>query len=257
MTGILFVIYKTPFTVYMGLLYILTLNTAKKNPRGRRVELNFQTIAGIVLIITAPVFLIVGLRGYSSPSTFHAFFLAGLSLLFLETSENKVPLGILALEAFTAIAAKTVWFRTTIGALSNVFVDVTSVLVRVLIDLTGIPITMNGNTAMINDGIIIIGFGCSGLDAFVLYVVASILLSYLRESSREETALLLIGALGIIPLNALRIFVLLAIGHYSGIPFLELFHSHLGDLMFVVYVLAYWWLILKRSNSKEGSNKKR
>lgn len=245
-SAVVFGVYRTPFTLYMGLLYALVMYIGKENVRFRKPGLDPQTILGAAMILVSPVFLAVKLGGYTSPSSFHALALTGASLILLKIRGNEGPLGILGLELFTALIAKTDDFKIFVDKLSDLFVDVTSHSVRWLIDVFNVPISMRGNVAVVGHSIVIIGSGCSGLDAFVLYILASLLMMYIRRSDRKEAFLLLAGALGIIPLNALRIFLLLVIGYYSGISFLELFHSHLGDLMFVAYVFAYWWLVLRR-----------
>jgi len=249
-TGILFTLYRTPFTIYMGLLYTLVLYTTRENLKDRKIKPDPQTITGIILILTAPIFLTIKIGEYTSPSTTHALILAGLSLILFKINGSKTSLTILAIEAFTAIIAKTQGFKTLVTNLSNTFVDITSHLVQELIKLlSNTPITMKDNTAIVRNSIVIIGSGCSGLDAFILYLLAASILILLRKSNKKEASLLIIGSLGIIPLNAIRIYTLLLIGYHSGISFLELFHSHLGDLMFILYVFAYWRWALKRSKN--------
>ncbi|ASJ01754.1 exosortase/archaeosortase family protein [Thermococcus gorgonarius] len=246
LTTAVFLIYRTPFTLYVGLIYALTLHISEKRALPRRRGLDLQTIIGASLILISPAFLVVRLGEYTSPSAFLMFLLLGLQLLLYGVRGLEVPLTVAAGGATIALLAKTNLIREAIDATSALFVDITSVLVKGLVTLSGVPIKINENVAVVGRSIVIIGSGCSGFDAFVIYILATLLLIYLRKSSRREAALLLAGALGIIPLNALRIFTLLVIGYYSGISFLELFHSHLGDLMFVAYVFVYWWWATKK-----------
>lgn len=251
-TLVVFVVFRTPFIIYMGLFYALVFYLKRDGIQERETGINAQAILGILLVVISPLFLFVKIGKYTSPSAFHAFFLTGLSLFFFEIEGDGIPLGILTIEWLTALIAKTKGFNILVSWLSNRFVDVTSYLVRGLIYISRVPIIINGNIAVVRNSIVIVGSGCSGLDAFVLYLLASTLLIILRKSNKNEATLLLLGALGIIPLNAVRIFFLLIIGYYSGISFLELFHSHLGDLMFVAYVYLYWWWatgIKKKENS--------
>lgn len=248
-SALVFGVYRTPFTLYMSLIYALAVYMGKENIRFRGVKFDLQTILGVLTIIVSPAFLFIKIGEYPSPSSFHALVLIGASLIFLEVRGNEGPLGILGLELFTALASKTEGFERFVDFLSDLFVGVTSHLVRALIGLFNVPITMNDNIAVVRQSIVVIGSGCSGLDAFLLYIFASLLVIYLRRSNLKEALLLLTGALGIIPLNALRIFTLLVIGYYSGISFLELFHAHLGDLLFIAYVFTYWWVVLKRQKA--------
>ncbi|AFL95054.1 hypothetical protein CL1_0849 [Thermococcus cleftensis] len=246
LTGALFVIYRSPPILYFGLLYAMVVAFSRERLEKKPINLSASTITGVLLIVASPVFLLVRFGEYPSPATFQAFVLVGTSLVLFRPRSTVGPNLIAAAEALLAMSSRSDFVDAMVARTSDIFVDATSHLVRGLIYLFDVPITMNGNVAVIRNSVVIIGSGCSGLDAFVLYLLASLLLIYLRKSRGREAALLLLGALGIIPLNAVRIFTLLVIGYHSGISFLELFHSHLGDLMFIVYVFAYWWWVLKK-----------
>ena len=252
-TVILFGIFRVTFLLYMGLIYALTLYASREHISPKKPRLDGQSVVGAFLISVSPIFLHVQLGGYPSPSTFHALFLLGLQLMLFQLKGLEVPTLILVGEVGIALSARLNLVESLINRTSSVFVDITSVLVKALVVLSGIPIEINKNVAVVRKSIVVIGSGCSGLDAFVIYILATLLLIYLRKSDGKEATLLLAGALGIIPLNAIRIFTLLVIGYHSGISFLELFHSHLGDLMFLLYVYAYWWLVLKGRKKEKGS----
>ena len=247
-----FLIYRTPFTLYVGLIYALTLHVSEGNALPRKPGPDLQTLLGIGLLLVSPAFLMVKLRGYPSPSAFVTLLLLGLQLIFFGVRGLQIPLTVITGGAAITLLAKTDLMREAIDHTSALFVDVTSVLVKGLVLLSGIPIKIDENVAVVRHSIVIIGSGCSGFDAFVIYILATLLLVYLLKSDKREAALLLLGAVGIVPLNAIRIFTLLFIGYRSGISFLELFHSHLGDLMFVAYVFAYWWLVLRWHKKGKG-----
>ncbi len=253
LTTAVFLLYRTPFTLYIGLVYALTIYASERKAVPREPGLDFQTILGVLLILISPVFLAIRLGEYPSPSTFLTLLLTGLQLVFFRVRGLEIPLTVAAGGVGIALSSKTDLIRRVIDVTSGFFVDVTSVLVKGLVVLSGIPIQINGNIAVVRNVLVIIGSGCSGFDAFVIYTLASLLLIYMRRSSRWEALLLIFGAVGIVPLNALRIFLLLIIGYYTGISFLELFHSHLGDLMFVAYVFLYWWWVTRKSERKMGS----
>jgi exosortase/archaeosortase family protein len=152
----------------------------------------------------------------------------------------------------TAMVMKTGLIAMAINKTSKVFVDITSKLVNVMLRISNTPIRVHENVANVSNGIVVIGSGCSGLDAFLLYLLASLLLIHHRKFTVKEAALIVIGSLGVIPLNAIRIFTLLFIGQKWGISYLKLFHSHLGDMMFIAYVFAYWTLVIRHFSREEG-----
>ncbi|AEK73107.1 hypothetical protein GQS_06045 [Thermococcus sp. 4557] len=238
-------------TLYFGLIYGMVLFTFRGNIREKPLRLDAYTIAGILLIGVSPMFLIYRWGDNPSPSTFQAVLFLGVSLVLFDAKTILVPSAVPVLEVFLAAVLRLREGVELLNLLSGAFVDITSHLVRGLVDVFNVPIIVRGNVAVVRSSMVIIGSGCSGLDAFILYLLAAGLLILLRKSDGREASLLLLGALGIIPLNAVRIFTLLVIGYHSGISFLELFHSHIGDMMFVAYVFGYWWWVLKRPKNAE------
>jgi len=251
--AVLFVAYRSQFLVYFSLLYALLLYLERESIKPLHRRGTLRLAFGVALILISPVFLAFKIGTYPSPVSFYFLFMWGLLELSFEAPLliRTVPPAMVAI----AMAMRTDFLKRVLSKTSELFVGVTSKLVEVMIKISGVPIEIRGNVATVGSGIVIIGSGCSGLDAFILYILASLLLIYLRKSERKEALLLLAGALGIIPLNAVRIFALLFIGQRWGIPFLELFHSHLGDLMFVAYVFLYWkWALGRSKNKRKGPN---
>ncbi|ASJ08361.1 exosortase/archaeosortase family protein [Thermococcus siculi] len=243
---VLFAIMPTPPMLYLSLIYSVAVLLLRNSIKPKPLRLDWPTVLGAGFIVISPLFVLFKWGETPSPSMFQALLFLGVSLILFDFRTMVLPDSILLLEILLSWITRTGIGIYTLNWFSGLFVDMTSYLVRGLIDIFNVPILMRGNVAVVRNSIVIIGFGCSGLDAFVLYLLASLFLIYLRKSDRGEAALLLLGSLGIIPLNAVRIFTLLVIGYHSGISFLELFHSHLGDLMFLVYVFFYWWLVLKK-----------
>ncbi len=251
LTIVLFGVSRTLFLLYVGLTYLLILYLLRNSVSLREPKLDFQTILGLAMVVLSPVFLFIRLGEYPSPSTFHALFVLGLQLIFFSIKGLEVPTLVLIGEVVMALLARTNLVGELIDKTSSIFIKITSALVKTLVVISRMPIEVHDNVAVIRNSMVIIGAGCSGLDAFVIYILATVLLIYIRKSSWKEALLLLLGALGIIPLNAIRIFTLLVIGYHSGISYLKLFHSHLGDLMFILYVYIYWWIVLKKAKKTE------
>ena len=248
----LFVVYRSPPVLYLGLVYSMIVAFTANTINEREIKIDPLTLMGVLLLAISPIFLVIRFGEYPSPAIFHALVLLGTSIILFTPKSVIAPNSIAMFEILLAVSVRTTLIRNLVAWTSERFVDITSYLVREMINLSNVPILMNDNTAIVRNTMIVIGSGCSGLDAFILYILASLLLIYLRKSDIREASLILLGALGIIPLNALRIFILLLIGYHSGIPFLELFHSHLGDLMFVAYVFIYWWWILKHRSKNSN-----
>lgn len=249
----LFLLSWVPFLLYIGLTYLLLIYLLRDSIVPRKPGLDVQTVIGLLTIVLSllSVFIQMSFGLQPSPSAFHALLILGLQIIFFDIRGLELPSVILVGELTIAILSKTSLVEKLIREMSNVFVKITSVLVKTLIVMFKVPIEMKDNVVIVRKSMVIIGWGCSGLDAFVIYILATVLLIYIRKSSWKEALLLLLGALGIIPLNAIRIFTLLVIGYHSGISYLKLFHSHLGDLMFILYVYIYWWIVLKKAKKTE------
>ncbi len=239
---VLFILYRSPVLLYFGLPYSLIVYV-------RHVKIgrpNKLAPLGVLMILASPYFLLHSFGGYPSPLTFQSFVIIGFTLVFLDLREVLVPTVFMALAPVFALLVRFGVVSSFVSSASSVFVDVTSVMVRHLLDIVGYPIQVYGNVITVRNSMVVVGSGCSGLSALVLYFLATVLLVYVRRSALREAMLLFAGLLGIIPLNALRIFILLVVGYKYGLPYLRVFHSHIGDLMFIVYVYLYWWVVLKK-----------
>jgi len=249
LTTVLFVVYRSPPVLYIGLVYAGAIMLSE-NQLVEKTRPDVWSVAGALMIAASPIFLAVKFGGYPSPSIFQSLVLIGASFILFTPKSTVVPNTITAFGIAIAIGARTGYISAIIVRLSDFFVEITSYMVNSVLTYFNVPISMNGNVATVKENIVVIGSGCSGFNAFVLYITASLLLIYLTKADRKTALLLLLGGVWIIPLNSARILILLLIGYHSGISFLRLFHSHLGDMMFVGYVFAYWWLILRRSKRR-------
>lgn len=96
---------------------------------------------------------------------------------------------------------------------------------------------------------------CSGIASVMLF---SLLTTFflIREKIPLFTkiSLILIGAIGMLFVNVLRISILIIIAIEYGTSLMEVFHSHLGDILFIVYTFIFWLLALKYFVIK-GENK--
>ena len=88
---------------------------------------------------------------------------------------------------------------------------------------------------------------CSGIESFTLFMLLMIVLLF-REKKIPwfiKVILITIGGLGDLFINVIRVSILVAIAIDYGMPIMEMFHSHLGDLLFLIYVSLFYSIIIK------------
>jgi len=53
----------------------------------------------------------------------------------------------------------------------------------------------------------------------------------------------LVGILGLVPLNLARVTILVIVGYLYGLNIAQFFHSHIGDILFLLYVVVFFVLL--------------
>lgn len=82
---------------------------------------------------------------------------------------------------------------------------------------------------------------CAGVDAMVIFgLLLVLLISHLRLSYTTKGLSSLIGIIGLIPLNFARVTILVIVGYLYGIEMASFFHSHIGDILFLLYVVVFF-----------------
>lgn len=109
---------------------------------------------------------------------------------------------------------------------------------------------------MVNDHIILtttngrlalsIGLVCAGLYPMLLF--AGILGLHAWQSGLSKArfaAYLSVGLLGLYAMNLVRLILLAKVGEQWGGAALQSAHAHLGWLLFGVFMVGFWWLVLR------------
>jgi exosortase/archaeosortase family protein len=85
---------------------------------------------------------------------------------------------------------------------------------------------------------------CAGIDAMVIFgLLLVLLISHLRLTNKTKGISSFIGVFALIPLNLIRVTALVIIGYAYGLEIATFFHSHIGDVLFLVYVVAFFVLL--------------
>lgn len=133
-----------------------------------------------------------------------------------------------------------------------------------LVKLFGYDVSFHPNDIIIhgNHGVLTasMGGGCSGIDGIIFYsLLAAFLLIRVPASRKRKVICILLGSIGTLFVNILRVVVLILVGVYYGHEAMMYAHSNLGDILFVIYVGIYWYVsfkwILKEDKPKKPNRK--
>lgn len=92
---------------------------------------------------------------------------------------------------------------------------------------------------------IIIYWPCAGVQGLFIYTFAILLfLRGFSASLRRKVVYFTVGVVGTFLVNVLRIVAISVVGVNSGSEAAQSFHSYLGELFFIAWLLAYFMIIL-------------
>lgn len=120
--------------------------------------------------------------------------------------------------------------------------------VRIMLALAGIPAYVEGNLVHIPDGVFEIAGGCSGLHFFVVATAIGALYGEVHgDRPRSRLLLLVIAAVLAVICNWIRVFAIIAAGHYTHMQhaLIQQGHYYFGWQVFAVTMLIYF-LIARR-----------
>lgn len=120
-----------------------------------------------------------------------------------------------------------------------------------LIGLFGMDARMLGDTVALatprGSLFLTVGVVCAGLYATVLFLGIFALFAWeQRTPPRRLAAYLALGVVGLHLANVLRLALLAVVGHRWGAAALQTAHQHAGWVLFLLWTLAFWWLVLRR-----------
>lgn len=127
------------------------------------------------------------------------------------------------------------------GAATNILQSISTYAVTYLMNLSGIPIFVEGNTISIPSGVFEIAGGCSGLRYLIVSLAISSLFTFLniRKYSHALT-FLFVAIVGALITNWLRITALIMIGHFTEMQS-DLMHDH-NSFGWYIYMPFMIWL---------------
>ncbi len=206
-------------------------------------------IIGIILVVL-PFLNYVFNPLHTSPNFGNidvTFVLVGLAIMFYGIRnlwEFYLPVGFILAIAVFEFLMHTVLF---IDILGPTFINFTIYFSTALVNLFGYGVTAGPNYFILPNGErIYMLVWCSGIESFTLFTLLMIVL-LLRERIKwwVKATLIVVGAIGDLFINVIRVAILVAIAIDYGMSMMQLFHSNLGNILFLIYVFLFYWCVLK------------
>lgn len=105
---------------------------------------------------------------------------------------------------------------------------------------------------------VFIGAFCSGVTSMAVFIAAFIAMSYdLKVSHARKMFLFAIGIIGTFLANVIRVVVLFLVGYYYGSDALLTVHTHLGWIIFFIWITIFWMIALKDTGSEASQTSKK
>lgn len=120
-----------------------------------------------------------------------------------------------------------------------------------MLDLVGFDATSTGQVVALETPggklSLTVGVVCAGLQPAILFLGVFALYAWQEQTPpRRLAALVALGLLGVYVANLVRLVLLALVGYRWGGVALQNTHEHAGWLLFVAWMLAYWWIVLRR-----------
>ncbi|HEY6283469.1 MAG TPA: exosortase/archaeosortase family protein, partial [Nitrososphaerales archaeon] len=97
-----------------------------------------------------------------------------------------------------------------------------------------------------------VDWNCAGWQSFILFGLTSVAGLGEVRTDQGRISILILGALGVFAMNVLRIFFVVLLGYYVNYPAALIFHDYGGAVMTLVFLFAFWTLVLNRQRNMGG-----
>ncbi len=105
---------------------------------------------------------------------------------------------------------------------------------------------------------VFIGILCSGITSLSVFIAAFLALAWdMKTSFSKKAAMLVIGTVGTIFSNILRISTLFLVGLYFGGDAMIFMHTHLGWVLYFIWITIFWFLAFRVAAPKSAVRKKK
>lgn len=138
------------------------------------------------------------------------------------------------------------WFISPVwGSLIGPLQYIAVVITKFVMQLTHIPVFVDGNFIQIPQGVFEIAEGCSGLRYFIVSIALSTLLCHLHlRRVRNMLLLTLCAIIGAILVNGIRIVLIILIGYYTDMQSsIVKDHNMFGWFLYIPFIIVLFYLV--------------
>ena len=212
-----------------------------------RVELGVGSlICAGSFVFNVVMYYIIGDMGFGQ--TDYTIFIVGLIVLFFGYTNYKTiyPPVILIGGVRIIIAGLNFIFTKYFLAIASLFVQGPVRILRFF----GYPVLAKDNVILVcglhEKSQLSVGFGCMGLNSLVFFILILIVLIYkYKVALRQKVLCVVIGIIGALAVNLARLVMLCLISYYYGQEITGFIHRNIGDVLFIVWLVIFWWVALK------------
>jgi exosortase/archaeosortase family protein len=142
------------------------------------------------------------------------------------------------------------------AAYSSAFVTVSGFFVGIVVFFSRIFISGDIHSGYLPGEIVVggqagsvsvfIGWACAGLEELALIsVILYVLVTSFALERRQSGIWMVIGIAGSFIINIVRMTVLVWVAHTYGIEEMHWAHTHLGDVLFLVWIALFWFVFFR------------
>lgn len=241
-------------------LLLIFLNDKKYSFMERKDFSKYDTHIGFSIMAFVLVMMVIGLIVKTSIFNGHfgVFYymatLLGICIIFWGIKGLKQ----LALPYSSGLAMIFIdWVIGTqffIDTLGPPFVYSSAKITGWFLHFFGYALRTSGDTIMLSSGdAVCIYIWCSGINGVLLFTIIMIyVISQMKMAPVTKLLVIVIGAVGQYYVNIIRLIMLIIIAENFGLEIMDIFHSGLGDFLFVIYFGIVYYIVLR---SEEKQNK--
>ncbi len=254
--------------------FLLGYQIIEKNVHERDIVKMFSFF-GLAIVF---LFIIFYTRNMNSiiPLFFSlVYFAIAVFLAFKKTTEFKEPMVRFGLRFFITLGVMilpvALFEYVTTGTidftLQGIYMPLISIITFIttgFLKLIGINVQAipqaGGYTLAVVDGTfrVFVGAFCSGVSSMSVFIAAFIAMAVdLKADMKKKAGLFALGIIGTFLANVLRVILLFLTGFYFGVDALLAVHTHLGWILFFIWISIFWVLVFKLEDKEVDDNKRK
>ncbi len=134
-----------------------------------------------------------------------------------------------------------------------------TIVIGGLLNLFGVPALVNANifpySIIMGGTVYLVDLPCIGWEGVVGYsIIFTNFMVEIVTENRMRVLWVILGFFGTMGINFIRLVIIFAAGAIGGASVADLIHSHVGDILFLVWILGFLYLIHRFNERKSKSN---